>query len=113
MAKDMQYHYGWEDDVLRAIQPQMDDLRGLIDQALDEEAPVVSGSLRDATYAEVDEFNSDVNVFVDSDFRNYETGQPVGDYSRRVIEGDSERPANDYIERAVASALQVWGAQNG
>lgn len=97
---------GWEAEVVRAILPQMYQLRDDIDVALDEEAPVDTGALRSATFADVDDTSGEVFVSIDGSVVNPRSKQRVGTYSHFVIEGTSERPANDYIERATAAALQ-------
>lgn len=103
----MDLHADWEDTVLRAIIPQMSELAGLIQERIKVNAPVDTGALRDASYAEVDEADSSINIGVDS-------ASPATNYARYVVDGHFESghegyvPANHYLETSVDEALQTW-----
>lgn len=110
---NFEMHDTWELEVYRAILPQFQEITNTVNAFIDEEAPVDTGTLRDATHADLDADTCEIYVSVSPQFVNPKTGQSPTDYAKYVIEGTSRHPEpNDYPGRAVAAALQIFNGSH-
>lgn len=110
---NMDFVVNWREIVEQAMKPDMRDLADDCQTFIDspDGAPVITGALREASFAEYDDNENSVILGVDSTIINPRTGQEVGDYADFVIQGTENRDGNDYFERSIRAGLDVLEAK--
>lgn len=102
---DIEFASNWREIMAEGAEPQMRQLARNIKTFIDTPevgAPVRSGDLRDASFAEYDDTENSVIIGVEGHI----------EYASYVIQGTEYQDSNDYLSRAVEHGLEILRAEN-